>query len=381
MQVSKLCERNIHNSKQIVEQTCTFLMKKVPVEIINSLRRIMLRDLNDTAFTDIQIVKKSTLLNDEMLAHSIQLIPIKVECEEQKEPFVGTFNIDESNFTTEPKYVTSSDIQIQTDCKYQIYHDLIICQLRQNEELKAVGKIKLDCPKNRNALFRPVVNVCFRPIAKLAYDPEIEGILCKHFKSCEYSMYVKNDTKKVQKSKYIITNDLPYYAKKNELHKYLNIEPEQLLISHTNTLYSLTIETVFHDPKLILIAAIQELKRKYRSLLGTDLPATISPDNPSMISLKLKKSVICSPELIPLQNVIKQSPMITFVQFETKHPEDEDFDWIIHFDQIQSREVIIKQTIAIIGESVNKCLKLLEDLRVMVRDSKVSEYHKRELQT
>jgi len=67
---------------QILEKTdeyMRFIVSGVNVPFVNALRRIMLTEVPTMAIDEIVILENSSILNDEILAHRIGLIPIKTD--------------------------------------------------------------------------------------------------------------------------------------------------------------------------------------------------------------------------------------------------------------------------------------------------------------
>ena len=74
---------------QIIEKTDTamrFVVRGVDVPFANALRRIMLAEVPSMAIDDVVIIQNSSVLNDEILAHRLGLIPLKTDLDSYNLP-------------------------------------------------------------------------------------------------------------------------------------------------------------------------------------------------------------------------------------------------------------------------------------------------------
>jgi len=74
---------------EILEKTddyIRFIVKGVDVPLVNALRRIMLTEVPAMAIDELVILENSSMLNDEILAHRMGLIPIKTDLDSYNLP-------------------------------------------------------------------------------------------------------------------------------------------------------------------------------------------------------------------------------------------------------------------------------------------------------
>jgi len=74
---------------QIIGKTDTamrFVVRGVDVPFANALRRIMLAEVPSMAIDDVVIIQNSSVLNDEILAHRLGLIPLKTDLDSYNLP-------------------------------------------------------------------------------------------------------------------------------------------------------------------------------------------------------------------------------------------------------------------------------------------------------
>lgn len=108
------------------DDTLNFNVNNLPVAFLNSLRRIMINDIETIAFrteygkeSDIKIETNTSVINNEFLAHRLSLVPIHYDPKK-----ISTFDknkyefvIDITNNTTKPLDVTTEHIQINEGSK------------------------------------------------------------------------------------------------------------------------------------------------------------------------------------------------------------------------------------------------------------------------
>lgn len=104
------------------DDTLNFNVNNLSVALLNSLRRIMINDIETIAFrteygkeSDIKIETNTSVINNEFLAHRLSLVPIHYDPKK-----ISTFDknkyefiIDITNTTTKPLDVTTEHIQIK----------------------------------------------------------------------------------------------------------------------------------------------------------------------------------------------------------------------------------------------------------------------------
>jgi DNA-directed RNA polymerase subunit D len=74
---------------QILEKTddfMRFIVRGVNVPFVNALRRIILTEVPTMAIDEIILLENSSILNDEILAHRIGLIPLKTDLDSYNLP-------------------------------------------------------------------------------------------------------------------------------------------------------------------------------------------------------------------------------------------------------------------------------------------------------
>ena len=135
---------------QILEKTdeyMRFIVSGVNVPFVNALRRIMITEVPTMAIDEIVILENSSILNDEILAHRMGLIPLKTD--------LDTYNLPE-------------------ECKCESEFGCNLCRANLTLEAEATEKTRTVYsgelkPENPNII--PVSDKI--PIAKLATEQRL----------------------------------------------------------------------------------------------------------------------------------------------------------------------------------------------------------------
>lgn len=108
------------------------------ISLANSLRRSLLSNVETYAFHDIDIIKNTSKMNDDILKHRISLIPIKYNFND---------NLDDITFSLNVKGEDNSITNIYTNNLYssdkKIYFDqeILLNILKDNEEINLIAKV------------------------------------------------------------------------------------------------------------------------------------------------------------------------------------------------------------------------------------------------
>lgn len=126
-----------------------------PVEILNSVRRILMKNYKTYAISDdIKIIKNTSIMNDDIIRHRITQIPIFCDKEIELELNVKNINNEEL------EEVESHNFKSYTKDIFKMLGNIPITKLKKNEEVYL--KIKTDFNSgNHNVRYRPTnVIVC-----------------------------------------------------------------------------------------------------------------------------------------------------------------------------------------------------------------------------
>ena len=110
------------NIRPINKDTYTFTLSPTDVAFANTLRRLIITGIETIAFrsdmnemgstTDVEILKNSTPMTNEMLADRIGLLPIHVADPTLFDPNKYIFRLSVTNDSADPRDVTASDIEV-----------------------------------------------------------------------------------------------------------------------------------------------------------------------------------------------------------------------------------------------------------------------------
>ena len=112
----------LHNFNQEDEVTLTFDINNLSHTLLNSIRRLIISDVETIAFrteygkkSDIEIKKNSSSLHNEFLANRISLVPIHIPSHQIQSfsPDNLEFFIQEKNNSTNSMDITTEHIQVR----------------------------------------------------------------------------------------------------------------------------------------------------------------------------------------------------------------------------------------------------------------------------
>jgi DNA-directed RNA polymerase subunit D len=159
----------------------TFLIKKSSPAYSNALRRIMLTEVPVMAVEELEIVKNSSALYDEILAHRIGLMPLTTDLKSYELPETQS-DIDErkAKCTLQltlkekgPKTVYASDFKTADPKVKPVYPKMPIVKLLKNQELEMIAVAVLGKGKD-HAKFSPGhVWYTYKPKLKITNNKEL----------------------------------------------------------------------------------------------------------------------------------------------------------------------------------------------------------------
>jgi DNA-directed RNA polymerase subunit D len=287
------------NLAQRSRTTIEFQLAPTKVEYANTLRRAILTEVESVAFradiltdgstADVQVLKNSTPMSNEMLAHRVGLIPVHVSNPLAWNPEEYSFELNVTNDSADPLDVNAADIRVLKDrgpeeeplpvASTEFFH---LNPVSQDTSLIAVlkGRVGAQEPETLHFKAKATVglgreNARFIPVSQCAYrytidkDPERQ----KEF----FEQWLVNH-KKVSAAD-LETNPV----RKAELQREFNTMEIQrcFLTDEAGEPYSFDfmIESIgVLDPMYIVaraLQAIQEKCMKYASMDTGDLPETV----------------------------------------------------------------------------------------------------------
>ena len=166
-----------NNTKQIEINDNNLILhfKNINKKLVNSIRRILLSEIETLAFDNIEIIYNSTFMPDEVWKQRIELIPIKIINENRK---IDLNNLENNYFELDKKYdnncnnyVTSNNLTNINNNTEIVYNDIIINKLDLNQRIHIRTYLKKGTANN-NIKWCPVKNIPFRIIWEFCIKKE-----------------------------------------------------------------------------------------------------------------------------------------------------------------------------------------------------------------
>ncbi len=169
---------------------CKFKVKNVDTSFVNSLRRIMIAEVESIAIDVVETSENSSHLHDEFLAHRLGMIPLvcmdtktfnlssECSCKKGCKLCTVVLTLDVSNTGNETLLVTSNDLKSNST---QVFPLLASTNLKNNKNIKNIKNTKtienINAHANLNNINQDVV------IAKLGKNQSIK-VKCTAIKGC-----------------------------------------------------------------------------------------------------------------------------------------------------------------------------------------------------
>ena len=181
-----------------------FIVSGVNVPFVNALRRIMLTEVPAMAVDEIVILENSSILNDEILAHRIGLIPLKTDLdsyslpEECKCESEFGCNLCRSNLTLEiearDKIITvySGDIKPENPDISPVTDKIPIVKLAPEQRIKFEAYARLGKGK-RHAKWQPVSMCTYMHLPEVKIDSKRCDVCGKCVEVCPEESLIKTN--------------------------------------------------------------------------------------------------------------------------------------------------------------------------------------------
>jgi len=244
------------------------LFKNVPVEIMNSIRRIAIAEVPTLAIERVFIFRNDSILNDDMLAHRLGLIPLRTPVGKYK---YGN-DVDKPEYVSlsltaeaKDKFITvySRDIKSSDKEVYPLYEDIEIVKLAPGEgidvEMWAVMGVGRD-----HAKWSPVTVNVVRGVPKIKILKEC-GSNCKRcVESCPKGIIKVSDGKLFIDNLYECTvcrlceKECPEYIK-------VDIDENSSLL-YIESVGQLSVTEIINESFNILLSKIDEFINKFNEV-------------------------------------------------------------------------------------------------------------------
>jgi DNA-directed RNA polymerase I and III subunit RPAC1 len=291
------------------DDTLNFDMMGIDTSIANAFRRIMISEIPTVAFEAVEVYNNTSIIQDEVLAQRIGLIPIKLDPDHltwydpNAEPVVNEDGFQESlmnNFNSirfvldvtcernpdapkdceDPNILYKNSNVYARDLKFEAYGgqegwievelmnpDILIAKLRPKQAIKLVAYAVLGVGAD-HAKFSPVATASYRllPTIDIVGDEPIVGEQAKRFQKCFPPGVIGIDSKGAA-----FVKDARQDTVSREVLRYDEFKG-RVKLGRRRDHFIFNIETTgAMQPDEIFVKSIQELRKKARNLLSYDL--------------------------------------------------------------------------------------------------------------
>lgn len=158
-----------------------------PVELLNSVRRILMKNYKTYAISDdIKIIKNTSIMNDDIIRHRISQIPIF--CQSEIELELNIKNVNDDRMVE----IESHNFRSFNKDVFKITENIPITKLKKNEEVYL--KIKTDYHSgNYNIRYRPTNVIICKKIKILKHNINDEELVNDIFIFMENSYDMKKE--------------------------------------------------------------------------------------------------------------------------------------------------------------------------------------------
>lgn len=160
------------NHEELVFNNCSednyysFETSEIPTCILNSVRRTIMSKLPKYSFSDnIEIIRNTSLTNNDIIKHRLSIVPIY--CNEKIDFEINIENVEDIMIPVK----TSNLICFDKTKKYYINPDITITKLRPKEKLYIKITTNEDVP-DTNIRYRMTNNIIIKKINCIKYDGE-----------------------------------------------------------------------------------------------------------------------------------------------------------------------------------------------------------------
>jgi len=308
--------------QDIEDKSTNFLVYDIKTCVINSLRRIMLADYENSAFNESNIIvhNNTSLLHNEIIRHRLSLVPVNTN-----DTLKVEMNI--KNDDNDIKNVYSDNLNI-IEGEGEIAKGILLYKLKKNQEINLTATTDLNTSGKAGIPYRPIVTAFFKIIKQINISNKVSNKKLKSIKEYLIEEYELFEEKNIySKSKGYKTIGLTHTIRdktnviKNIIAKF-NLKENDLTIEHlhynNSPVYSFNIESLFIDPKQILKKSIQIFKQQLDNFLESEMEVEEEQD---FIKLFVKNGTYTISN--PLSWFLKENQKIKFAHYNKLHPFDE----------------------------------------------------------
>ena len=252
------------------EDNLRLLIRGVSVPYVNALRRIVLSEVPCMAIDEIVMVENSSILQDEIIAHRLGLIPLKTDLDSynlpEECPCKSEFgcNLCRVTFALDveakegSKTIYSGDLKSESESVVAVSDKIPIVKLAKEQKIRLEAYARLGKGRN-HAKWQPVSMCTYK------YFPSIEiskkcSVCGKCVEMCPRKVLVKTDNR-------IEVRDLMACTLCQDCAEACPENPRAITVSGEEDVYIFSIEsTQVLSPERILTEAVKTLDKQLREL-------------------------------------------------------------------------------------------------------------------
>jgi len=165
------------------KQKLSFILKDASAHFANALRRTIVNEVPTMAIEDVEFVKNSSALYDEMIAHRLGLIPLKTDLKSYELPeecsckgegcakcqLAGTLKVKDAKA---PTMILASELKLKDPAVKPVYPDMPIVLLLKNQEVECEVTAVLGKGKVHSKWIPAHVFYKYLPVIEIGKDIE-----------------------------------------------------------------------------------------------------------------------------------------------------------------------------------------------------------------
>lgn len=209
IQKNLLIIENIKNNVKKIEINENYLLlvfKNINKQLVNSIRRILLSEIEIIAFNNIEIIENETFMPDEVWKQRIELIPIKITNDNVNLDNDNYFILNKGFNNKSNNYIISNDLtNTQNNDIKIVNNDIIINKLKLNQRIN-IKAFYAKGTSNKHSKWTPVTNIPFKINWEFYIENKYISIILPFYISYninfienENGIFIKTDNKKCKK--------------------------------------------------------------------------------------------------------------------------------------------------------------------------------------
>ena len=188
------------------DKSMRLLIREADVPLVNALRRITISEVPSMAVDDVVIIENSSIMQDEMIAHRLGLVPLKTDLESYNLPeecpcksefgcnlcrVTLTLDVEAKDGTTT---VYSGDLKSENSVVVPVSDKIPIIKLAKGQKLRLEAYARLGKGKN-HAKWQPVSMCAYKYYPKITVHVKNCDACSKCVEMCPRNVLAKTDSR------------------------------------------------------------------------------------------------------------------------------------------------------------------------------------------